>query len=61
VNTLASAAAFVLCVVAYSAGPLIAPTRPARRHTPAWAHSRAQARRIARTTRKTPDTTKGST
>jgi hypothetical protein len=55
-NTFLDAAAFVLCVAAYSAGPLIAPTRPARRHTPSWAHSRTQARRIARTTR-----TKGST
>jgi hypothetical protein len=49
VQLLAGAAAFVLCVVAFAAGPLIAPTARAarraaaapvrRRPVPSWAHT----------------------
>jgi hypothetical protein len=48
-----SSAAFMLCVVAASAGPLIAPNqRHPQQHRPAWAHSPTQARRIARQARQ---------
>jgi hypothetical protein len=56
VNTFEASAVFVLAVVAFSTGPLTATptaTAPPRRPRPSWAHSPAQARRIARATRHT--------
>lgn len=48
-----AALALVLCIVAFAAGPLIAPAAHAvrRRTAPSWARGRARARRIARRTR----------
>lgn len=56
IEVLAGAAAFVLCVIAYALGPLVAPPARAvrRRVAPSWARGRARARRFARSKRDTP-------
>ena len=50
---IAAALAFVLCIAAFSLGPLVAPrAKAAARHVrPSWARGRIQARRIARASR----------
>ncbi|MEU6376771.1 hypothetical protein [Streptomyces sp. NPDC046909] len=45
---LGAAAAFVLCVVAYAIGPLVAPAARTVRHAPSWARGAVRARRLAR-------------
>lgn len=54
---IAAAFALVLCVVAFAVGPLLAPAAETvrRRARPAWARGQAQARRIARRTRRDYD------
>lgn len=54
---IAASAALVLCVIAFAIGPLLAPAAETvrRRARPAWARGTAQARRIARRTRRDYD------